>query len=169
MEDYTPENQLLYYYCEGVPRHESVSTEEKVRRIHEYVSAKKVGIYFPEFWNHEEVRELKILPSGLFDVDNLIAVTTKLWKVVFYRDEDSVHWVERINLFHLFGLLRIYGKAAPAKTSDLLGSVCNRPIAGGSNSMALVSAINAKDALENRDIVDETEFFRLATRCPSTL
>lgn len=161
--DYTPETQLLYYYCEGIPRHTSVSHLD-MGKIIDGLNDRRLLIYFPVFWNHDEVREFKNKFSTLINPENLFFVGSKLFKLLSIRDKRCVHWIERINLFHMYGLIRIYGYMFKTNALSFLNSVYTEQSKSIKNDFSIVSAINAKSVLENRDAKDETEFFELVQK-----
>lgn len=162
--DYLPETQLLNYYCEGIPRHTNISPED-TKKIFDGIREKCMRIYFPIFWNHNEVSQLKRHNCSDIETDKLIAVTNKLSDLILSRDEDCVHWIERINIFHLFGLIRIYGSVIRDKSVQFLRSICSDMVKD-SNAFFMVSAINAKSVLEFRDPKDERDFFDLSEKYP---
>jgi len=167
-QDYTPESQLLYYYSEGVPRHAQALSEDAAR-LCSGIRNRKLHIYFPFFWNHDDVLALKMSRSVDFDPEKLLFVAERIAELVLSREQDHIHWIERINLFHMFGLVRIYGKRIPARSLAFLRPIGQMVPKSRTNSLFLVSAINAQSVIENRDPKDETEFFSIAEAEPSVV
>jgi len=166
MQMHTPDTKILHYYSEGVPRGKEVSAED-MRAIITDINNTKLTMYFPQYWNHSDVRRFKALSDNDLDIESVVAVSRKLAELLLVRDSDCVHWLERVNVFHLFGLIRIYGDALNSRSLEFLTSIYSRAHAKSSVSFLLVSAINAMSVLEHRDIGDENRFFNLVRTNPS--
>lgn len=159
--NYYPETKLLNYYCEGVPRDFDTSNLD-MSKIVQALNDKKIKIYFPYYWNQHDLRNFKKKYNVQINPSLIVQVTRRLLELLINRNERSVHWIERINLFHLFGLLRIYGNINSAEVIQFVDTIISSRLKTNINNFILVSAINTKSVLEKRDLKDTTEFFNLA-------
>ena len=166
--DYTPESQLLYYYCEGIPRHDVISSVD-IENIREDLRNRKIRLYFPFYWSHGDVRLLKKLLHEQVDPKDILYVADSISHLVLSRDESCVHWIERINLFHLYGLIRIYGASIYDEALNWIERIIKESTPSRGNALLLISAANSKAVLENRDPKDETDFFSIASAEPRVI
>lgn len=62
-------------------------------------------IIFPWFWRHDEVSTFREKYSSQIDQYQLFKLIYEIAKIM---DSSDPHWSERVNLFHLFGVSRLF-------------------------------------------------------------
>lgn len=118
-----PESTLLVLArCGGAPK--SRPTSEDFSAIVEKINSGQAQILFPWFWTHEDVREFRSKWASNIDPDLLIRIIHDCHR---FCQGKSTHWVERINLFHLYGLLKMVELAPKALTRLSLLSAKRTP------------------------------------------
>ena len=106
--DEQPESTLLVLSrCGGAQK--SRPTSEDFSVIVENINSGQAQILFPWFWTHEDVREFRSNWASKIDPDLLMRIIIDCHEICHGK---STHWVERINLFHLYGLSRMVSFAS---------------------------------------------------------
>ena len=117
----------------GAPRPRP--TDEDFSTIVDNINSGQAQILFPWFWTHEDVREFRSKWASKIDPGLLIRIIDDCHG--FCRGK-STHWIERINLFHLYGLSRMV-PLAPRDATHL--SHISEELAPG---LVAISARNAQ-------------------------
>ena len=154
---YSPEAHLLYLYSEGVPQHNS-PTEEDMINLVSGLKNKKMSIYFPQYWRHDDVITFKSKFSNDIYADDLIHYLSKVNNLLLARNDEDIHWIEKINIFHFYGLMRIFGVRDKIQSLTFINKFIDQS-KYRIKSLINISAINAKSVLEERDSKDIIEVF----------
>jgi hypothetical protein len=154
---FSPESHLLYLYSEGVPQHNS-PTEEDMINLVSGLKKNKMSIYFSQFWRHDEVQCFKSRFSNDIIEDDLIHYLSKVNNLLLARNDEDVHWIEKINIFHFYGLMRIFGVRDKSRSLTFINKFIDQS-KYRNKSLIYISAINAKSVLEERDSNDIIEVF----------
>lgn len=110
--DERPESTLLVLSrCGGAPK--ARPTSEDFSAIVENINSGQAQILFPWFWTHEDVREFRSNWASKIDPDLLIRIIDDCHEIFQGK---STHWIERVNLFHLYGLSRMVSLATKDST-----------------------------------------------------
>jgi len=104
-----PEIELLKLAAGGVDTNLSPSLED-FEEIVKNLSDKRLVILFKWFWKHSDVVNFAEHFIKKINANNLAWYLRELSKVI--GRGVHVHWVERINLFHVYGLSRLFDKKA---------------------------------------------------------
>ncbi len=88
--------------CGGAPFEQP--NKQEFESIVSNINSRKARVYIPWFLTHERVNEFSEICKGAIDVESLYAVI----RDIEARCARQVpHWVEKVNLFHLYGIFRI--------------------------------------------------------------
>lgn len=109
---YQPEVGLLGLASRGTEMN-LYPTIDDFRLIVENLKQKKMVVLFKWFWKHSDVvrfAEDFVMEVGAENLDWYLHELTKIT-----ANRKSLHWLERINLFHTYGLSRLIDKDSGAK------------------------------------------------------
>jgi len=107
-DKFSPETRLLDLFYKGVPIPGRI-TINNMKKLVCGTNNSRLEIYFSCYWKHESVLELKNKYSNKMDLGKIIDYINNVHFVINERKNRETHWIERINLFHFYGLLRILG------------------------------------------------------------
>lgn len=119
-----------------------------------------VKIHLPWFWTHEIKKEFTKSYASKLDMDSLHYIILKTENLCSNRE---LHWIEKTNFFHLYGLCRVAGFSVPqdswannfpAKTPLAFSSL------SASNSMLIQNRADAKDSIRSINIIRESNMHR---------
>jgi len=71
------------------------------------INSGELQIIFPWFWQHDDAIFFKEKYSDQIDQYQLFKIISETVEIM---DTSEPHWVERVNLFHLFGVSRLFEK-----------------------------------------------------------
>ena len=149
--DELPESTLLALArCGGAPK--SSPTSEEFSTIVEKINSGQAQILFPWFWTHEDVREFRSKWASEIDPDLLIRIINDCHG---FCQGKSTHWIERINLFHLYGLLRMVA-LAPKDLTHL--SLLSAELAPG---LVAISARNTELIRRGTDATEAVKVMKI--------
>jgi hypothetical protein len=149
ISQFSPECHLLYLYFEGVPQHKKV-TRKNMCELVEGLKSRDLRIYFPQYWDHETVRKFKLEFGDKIDEDDIFYYLSRLENLLLLRNEKNIHWIEKINIFHFYGLLRIFGKNnKEISISHIDNLIKHRK--KKIKTLIDISALNTKYVVEERD------------------
>jgi len=126
----------------------------------------KVEILFGWFWTHDHVVNLQ--KSSFKDVspDDIEKYLSELYRIIHKKDD--LHWIERINLFHAFGLTRLSEqKRALKMIEDKFGykgdsrKIVNLTDVSASNVSLMLKNANSIDALHLIDTLNDAKLMAL--------
>ncbi len=159
--DELPESTLLVLSrCGGAPR--SRPTSEDFSTIVEKINSGQAQIFFPWFWTHEDVREFRSNWASKIDSDLLIRIIDDCHGLCQGK---STHWIERINLFHLYGLSRMVSLAT--KDSTHLSHISTElapglvAISAGNTQLIRGGATNTTEAMKVIKMLDDRKISRM--------
>ena len=87
-------------------------TAERIHTIVREINERRVKIHFPDFWPRHYVQEYREYIQLYLDDDALSYVIDAVRERCTGR---SLHWIEEINLFRLYGLVRFKSSINPHK------------------------------------------------------
>ena len=145
-----PERELLDLAAEGI-RIPTDSSPAAMTKLAEGLCQRRPDLYFPFFWTHIDVHRLQQKYLKNISLDDVIWYIDELFRIAGDRYPDRLHWMERSNIYHALGLLRLLGKSdrkiaigAVQKTIAYRNSVKAKNIVG-------ISARSTLAILEERD------------------
>lgn len=122
---------------------------EDFQRLIENINNQQILVHIPWFWRHCFVSEFSVKHVERLDIDSLFGVIIDTEKKCANRE---LHWVEKVNLFHLYGLCRIAG-VEPPRDSVIYNPSDNNALSLSSlsaqNSRLIVNGADAKDAVRS--------------------
>jgi len=110
--DYQPEVGLLGLASRGINMNLSPTIDD-FQLIVESLKRKKMGVLFKWFWKHSDVVRFAEEFMREVGAENLNWYLYELTKITARKE--SLHWLERINLFHTYGLSRLIDKDSGLK------------------------------------------------------
>lgn len=149
LHDRQPEIGLLRLATKGVDTN-LLPSEDDFVKITDSLKRRRLVILFRWFWRHGDVARLaEHLSRGVYS-EGLEWYLTELSKIVI--TEEDLHWVERINLFHVYGLSRLFGKEAGVKLIEKFPyfSKTSRNV----GSLADLSACNVALMLKEAEVTE---------------
>jgi len=154
------EDHLLSLSCAGVKVPRNAGSDD-MRELVEGLRAGKTLLYFPYYWNHRDVRRFLHCFHGKLSADHILRYMSDLTKMRGDREIRDLYWMERVNLFHFYGLLRILGRENRESVVRFIEKQerirSNRLRAKHSErSLIDVSSYNALAVVQERDIADMT-------------
>lgn len=81
--------------------------EEELSSIFESIKKRRPVLLFPWFWTHEDVVNFSKRFFNTLTPDDVLWYLRLLHAIL--GAERELHWMERVNLFHAFGLARLVG------------------------------------------------------------
>lgn len=156
-EDYNPELGLLRIASRGINLNLAPNVEDFNWIVSNLKGSKSV-ILFKWFWQHVDVDNFYRTFIKEIDAENLLSYIKSLQNILFNRKK--LHWVEKVNLFHTYGLTRLFDDK---KTS--LEIVQNFPYFHkrnkNVNNLCDLSAYNVSLMLSDASAVDTINLFNL--------
>lgn len=152
-----PEIELLKIAVHGIDTNLSPSKKD-FQEIIDNIASKKVSILFKWFWRHSDVVEFSKFIQNNINQDNLNWYVNKL--IEFTSHNRPLHWLERINLFHSFGLCRLIDNTDQKKRLKTIEKVaCVGRKDCQIKSLSDISAYNIALILKHADSSDSLEIF----------
>lgn len=164
---YSAEAHLLYLYFEGVPQHKQI-TEDDMRDLVDGLKKHRLKLYFSQYWDHQAVRQFKNKFATHINQDDVFYYLNKVGDLFQSRNESNIHWIEKINFFHFFGLLRIIGNKDRTSSGSYLNNFIKQR-EGKKKSLIDISALNTKCVIEERDAKDTVEIFNQIEQDPNLI
>jgi hypothetical protein len=163
-QKFDPECRLLHLSNEGVPIPQEVPDGD-MQGLVNGLKAGQCELYFSRYWTHGDVRKLRVNYLESVGIEEVLKYLAKVYYLMAKRRDEDIHWIERINLFHFYGLLRILGTSRIDVASHIIagqiqGSKARR------RTLVDVSAYNAKAVLDGKDPRDITEVLTLFEENP---
>ena len=121
----------------------------------ESINKREVKIHFPWFWTHKINNDFTQKYASRVDIDSLHYIILKIESLSMNRD---LHWMEKTNLFHLYGLCRVIKAEVPKnswvnnyhpKTHLALSTL------SASNSMLIQKGAEAAGAVRSINLINE--------------
>lgn len=145
--------------CGGAPF--SQPNEIDLARLIDDINNRRIKIHIPWFWRHTVVSEFSLKYVNSLDTDALMDVVSQTEGKCLKRD---VHWLEKVNLFHLYGLCRLKG-TEPKFSKNISESASQQSLAlshlSAKNSELLVKGADAKDAIYCIDHMKSRKMIRI--------
>jgi len=120
------------------------------------INARQLLVHIPWFWQHESVADFINKYVDSLDIDSLYDVIIKTEKKCEGRE---LHWMEVLNLFHLYGLCRTAGVDPPE--SELTSNSLSLSSLSAKNSALIVRGADAKDAIHNIELMQSDGICRV--------
>lgn len=114
------------------------------------LKSRKLSVFFKWFWKHSDVHEFSQKYTNRINPDDISWYLSKLIEVTTHRN--SLHWVERINLFHTFGLCRFFGNKRGLQIIESIPGIKRRM--NKINSLSDLSASNVTLMLKESNTLD---------------
>lgn len=147
--DIYPELELLRLAARGIDVN-LAPNEEDFQWIVNNLKNQKPVILFKWFWRHEDVNLFSKKYMKDIEAENLELYLQKLSKMLSKRK--NLHWIERINLFHIYGLSRLVDKRLGLKIIEKLPFFQNKE--NSIISMSDLSACNVSLILKDASVKD---------------
>lgn len=112
MQRYQTEVELLNLAARGVDPNLSPNLND-FRFIVESLRNRKIVLLFKWFWKHSEVVNFSESFAEEIDPSDFEYYFIQLLKII--KKRESLHWLERINLFHVYGLSRLLDRRSSLK------------------------------------------------------
>ena len=100
-----PEMLALKLARYGAKPPQSSPSNRDFKNVLTAINAGEPQIIFPWFWRHDDVTIFKEKFSGQIDQSQLFKLISEIAHIM---DSSETHWSERVNLFHLFGVSRLF-------------------------------------------------------------
>lgn len=166
-----PERDLIDLASEGVPFHTG-SDKASIDNIVKCLKDRRPEIFFSFYWTHSDVIVLKENVIPYISSEDVIWYLITLYKLIEERFPNKLHWIERCNLYHVFGMLRLLAKNSDNKANIKkllkLQSIPNM-LAIKPKSVIDVSSISTRAFLEERETKDMKVFLYNFMNSPEIL
>ena len=101
-----PEEHLITLAQHGVDMSVLMADErETIEKVYWNLKARRFTLLFPWFWTHEHVRRFCTTYGKKIKGEDVSWYCVRLQKTL--NESHDIHWLERVNLFHVYGLLRL--------------------------------------------------------------
>ena len=159
--------------CGGAPFEQP--NKQEFESIVSNINSRKARVYIPWFLTHERVNEFSEICKGAIDVESLYAVI----RDIEARCARKVpHWVEKVNLFHLYGIFRILNIDPYESRSNMKeNSASHIPLSilsarnsklitfplsilSARNSQLITSRAGALESVKSIDLMNKKNLFR---------
>jgi hypothetical protein len=117
-------------------------TRQEMAYIVQEINPRIIKIHFPWLWKHEVVQAFSNYFAPQIDIAALSFVIQETEKRCLNRE---LHWIEKINLFRLYGLHRIIGSPISVETLRLIQknqTNLSFPLISARNSYSIVNQTN---------------------------
>lgn len=163
-----PERELLDLSLEGIhiPKE---SSSEVMRRIAKGLKSRKIDLYFPFFWTHSDVSKFHKSYIDKVPLDDLLWYLNELYRIVKDRYPKGLHWIERINIYHVYGLIRLIGKNDPKTAIRTIRKTINFQKQTKEKSVFYISANSTLAILQERETKEMSDFLKELITVPAFL
>lgn len=151
-----PELELLRLASRGVNTN-LAPTESDFRYIVESIKSRKLVILFKWFWRHQDVDDFRDHFASEIDPHDLHFYINELLKILELQQD--MHWIERINLFHIYGLSRLVQMDPDLVTENQLKLETLRK--SEVRSLTDISEWNSILMIKNASSIDSLELLEL--------
>lgn len=103
-------------------------------------------IIFPWFWKHHDVFRFREQSISKIDQSKLVKIISDTCSILDFQNS---HWIERVNLFHLFGVSRLF-----PIVDEKLVTLQEKTIRHVHSGLIGVSATNANLLAKDADVKD---------------
>ncbi len=163
-----PERELLDLAAEGISLPTDSSPAE-MKRLAEGLRQRKVDLYFPFFWTHNDVFSLHKKYLKNVSLDDVLWYFNELFRIVGDRYPDKLHWMERSNIYHTFGLIRLLGKADRKTAIRTVQKAIDHQNRDKVKSIIEISAHSTLAVLQERDAEGMKSFLEELISVPNIL
>lgn len=150
--DTYPELELLRLAARGIDSN-LTPNEEDFKWIVNNLKNQKPVILFKWFWRHEDVDLFSKKYMKDIEARDLERYLQKLSKMLLERKD--IHWIERINLFHIYGLSRLVDKKLGLRIIESFpffqkkeSSILTMSDLSASNASLMLKDASAKDSIK---------------------
>jgi len=162
----SPECEVVALAAKGVPFPKHAGA---VQELSEGLSSRVFKLYFPYYWDHEEVQLLRDQAVTAIDPKHFLWYLQNLARVVLPRFPDRLHWTETCNLFHFFGFMRLLDSCQREELRNLLDNEFGYRDVSSLRSTVDISALSVRSALEQRSSEDMQFLCELLSARPEFL
>jgi len=107
-----PEDHLINLAEHGVDISTTIESESNpAHKVYSNIKERHFTLLFPWFWTHQIVAQFCQAYHADLTSEDVRWYLTQLQAVM--KMQRDVHWLERVNLFHAFGLSRLVADEAP--------------------------------------------------------
>ena len=163
-----PERELLDLAAEGI-RFPTDSSPAEMKKLAEGLRQRRADLYFPFFWTHGDVYLLQQKYLKNVSLDDILWYIDELFRIVGNRYPDRLHWMERSNIYHTFGLIRLFGKADRKTSIRAVQKAIDFQNRSKSKSIVEISAHSTLAFLQERDAEGMKSFIEELISVPNIL
>jgi hypothetical protein len=163
-----PERTLLDLASEGVPFTRGAD-RKSMHHLVTSLRSRRPELYFPFFWTHADVDKLKKIFLSSISVDDVVWYLCALKEILGDRYPHKLHWMERSNLYHIFGLLRLVGKADRKVALEAIKDAFGHRLITKPKGIVDISAYSALAILEEREAREMKGFAEKLLETPRVL
>jgi hypothetical protein len=145
-----PERTLLDLAFEGV-HFARCADRKSMHHLVTCLRSRRPELYFPFFWTHADVDKLEKTFLSSISVDDVIWYICALKEILGDRYPHKLHWMERSNLYHIFGLLRLVGKTDRKAALKAIRNVFGHRVVTKPKSIIDISSYSSLAILEERE------------------